>query len=120
MPAGGPGQNNGRVSMSSSASLTSGVAGRYATALFEIARDGKALDKVEPDVAALEAALAESADLRDMIASPVYTREDQGRAIAAIAGDDGPRPDRHQHPRPDGAEPPALRRPRPASPRSRR
>jgi F-type H+-transporting ATPase subunit delta len=71
--------------VASSATLTSGVAGRYATALFELAREGKALDQVEADVTALEAALAESADLRDMLASPVFTREDQGNAIAAIA-----------------------------------
>ena len=37
------------------------------------------------DVPALEAALAESADLREMLASPVFTREEQGKAIAAIA-----------------------------------
>jgi F-type H+-transporting ATPase subunit delta len=71
--------------VASSATLTSGVAGRYATALFEIARDSKALDKLEADVAAFEAALAESPELREMLASPVFTREDQGRAIAAIA-----------------------------------
>jgi F-type H+-transporting ATPase subunit delta len=71
--------------VSSSASLTSGVAGRYATALFEIAKESKALDKVEADVLALEAALAESPELREMIASPIFSREDQGRAIAAIA-----------------------------------
>jgi F-type H+-transporting ATPase subunit delta len=71
--------------VSSSASLTSGVAGRYATALFELAKESKDIDKVESDVLALDGALAESADLRDMIASPVFTREDQSRAIAAIA-----------------------------------
>ena len=71
--------------MASSATLTSGVAGRYATALFEIARESKALDKLEADIAAFEAALTESPELRDMLASPVFTREDQGRAIAAIA-----------------------------------
>ncbi len=71
--------------MSSSASLTSGVAGRYATALFEIAKESKALDKVEADILGLEAALAESPELREMIASPIFSREDQARAIAAIA-----------------------------------
>jgi F-type H+-transporting ATPase subunit delta len=68
-----------------SSSLTSGVAGRYATALFEIAKETKALNQVEADVLALEAAMAESPELRDMLGSPVFTREDQGRAIAAIA-----------------------------------
>jgi F-type H+-transporting ATPase subunit delta len=61
------------------------VAGRYATALFEIARDGKALDKVEADIGALGEALATSADLRNVIASPVYSREDQGKAVKALA-----------------------------------
>lgn len=71
--------------MASSGSLTSGVAGRYATAVFELARDGKALDQVEADMTGLEAALAESADLRGMLSSPVFSREDQGKAIAAVA-----------------------------------
>ena len=50
--------NIGRVHVSSSTSLTSGVAGRYATALFEIARDDEVLEKVEADVLALDAAVA--------------------------------------------------------------
>lgn len=70
--------------MSSSASLTSGVAGRYATALFEIAKEGNALDRVESDLDAFAAALADSDDLRRMVASPVYSRDDQGAAIKAI------------------------------------
>jgi F-type H+-transporting ATPase subunit delta len=65
--------------------MTSGVAGRYATALFEIARESNALDQVESDILALQAALAESPELRGMIASPVFTREDQAAAIAAIS-----------------------------------
>ena len=71
--------------MSGAASLTSGVAGRYATALFEIAKESKSLDKVEADVSALDAALSESRDLREMFTSPIFTRDDQARAIAAIA-----------------------------------
>lgn len=71
--------------VSDSAALTSGVAGRYATALFELAKDGHELDAVERDMRALEAALAESADLRDMLGSPIHSRAEQGSAIAAIA-----------------------------------
>lgn len=71
--------------MSSSASLTSGVAGRYATALFEIARDGGSINKVEADISAVAAALEASADLRGMITSPVYSREDQAAAVRALA-----------------------------------
>jgi F-type H+-transporting ATPase subunit delta len=73
------------VAVSSAISLTSGVAGRYATALFEIARESKDLDRLEADLTALETALAESSDLRAMVASPVHTRDELGRAIGAIA-----------------------------------
>ena len=51
-------------------SLTSGVAGRYATALFEIARDGKLLDEVERDIREIETVHANSADFREILASP--------------------------------------------------
>lgn len=71
--------------VASSATLTSGVAGRYATALFEIARDGKLLDEVERDLREIETIHATSADFRQILASPIHTREEQGRAIAAIA-----------------------------------
>jgi F-type H+-transporting ATPase subunit delta len=65
--------------------LTSGVAGRYATALVEIAKDGKLLDEVERDIGEIEAIHANSADFRELLASPVHSREEQGKAIAAIA-----------------------------------
>lgn len=68
-----------------SSALTSGVAGRYATALFEIARDGKLLDEVERDLREIETVHANSADFREILANPVYTREEQAKAIAAIA-----------------------------------
>ena len=71
--------------MAGTASLTAGVAGRYATALFELAQSAHALDRVEADLLAVEAALAESPELRDLISSAVYTRADQGRALAALA-----------------------------------
>ena len=68
-----------------SSSLTSGVAGRYATALFEIARDGKLLDEVESDLREIETIHANSADFREIPRQPRLTREEQGKAIAAIA-----------------------------------
>ena len=71
--------------MSDSASISSGIAARYATAVFELAKDEKALKALEGDVDALDVALSGSADLRDVITSPLYSREDQARAIAAIA-----------------------------------
>jgi len=61
-----------------------GLAGRYATALFELAQEAKAVDRVSDDLAKLDRALAESADLRRLVRSPVIAREDQGRAMAAL------------------------------------
>jgi F-type H+-transporting ATPase subunit delta len=71
--------------VSEPASISSGIAARYATALFDLSKEEKGLSTLEGDADALDAALAASADLRDLIASPILTREDQGRAIAAIA-----------------------------------
>lgn len=72
--------------MSEPASISSGIAARYATALFDLAKDEGALAALEGDVDALDAALADSADLRDLISSPLYMRDEQGAAIVAIAG----------------------------------
>jgi len=69
----------------SEASISTGIAQRYATAVFELAKDGNDVAAVEKDLDALETALAESDDLADMINSPVYSRDAQGKAIAALA-----------------------------------
>ncbi|WP_073249233.1 F0F1 ATP synthase subunit delta [Shimia gijangensis] len=71
--------------MSEPASISSGIAERYATAVFEIAKETKTLSDLEGGLDDLSSALADSADLRDLITSPVYTREVQGKAIAGIA-----------------------------------
>jgi F-type H+-transporting ATPase subunit delta len=68
-----------------SASESSGIAGRYATALFELAEESGSLETAERDVAALKEALAESEELRTVISSPIYGREETGQAIAAVA-----------------------------------
>ncbi len=71
--------------MSEPVSISTGIAQRYATAVFELAKEGKNLKAVEGDLDALEAALADSADFRDLITSPVYTRDEQGAGVGAIA-----------------------------------
>lgn len=62
----------------------SGLAGRYATALFELAAESKTLDAVANDLARLHVLIAGSADLARLVRSPVFTREEQGRAIDAV------------------------------------
>lgn len=62
----------------------SGVAGRYATALFELARDENSIDAVKTDLDNFDAMLAESADLARLVRSPVFTSEIQLKAISAV------------------------------------
>ena len=70
--------------MPSASSGISGVAGRYAAALFELTDEQKQLDEVAADVATIRELLCESADLRRLVASPIIGRDDQGRALAAV------------------------------------
>lgn len=76
---------SGRDHVADSASLVSGLAGRYATALFELAEEADRLPEVERDLAAVKEALVDSADLRDLISSPIYTREQQAAGVAGVA-----------------------------------
>jgi len=61
-----------------------GLAGRYATALFELADEAKALDTVASDLSRIRALIEGSADMARIVRSPVFSRDEQGRATAAI------------------------------------
>jgi F-type H+-transporting ATPase subunit delta len=61
-----------------------GMAGRYARALFELALDAKSVDAVKTDLDKFEAMISESADLARLVRSPVFGAEDQSRALAAV------------------------------------
>ncbi|MGE0500708.1 MAG: F0F1 ATP synthase subunit delta [Rhizobiaceae bacterium] len=71
--------------MAQSAPPISAVAERYAGSLFELARDAKSLDSVEKDLGRFEALLAGSDDLKRLISSPVFSADDQLKAISAVA-----------------------------------
>ena len=60
------------------------MAGRYATALFELALESNAIDSVTADLAKFEALITESPDLARLVRSPVFTAEEQSRAVAAL------------------------------------
>jgi F-type H+-transporting ATPase subunit delta len=64
--------------------IVSGVAGRYATALFELALEAKALDGVAADLQRFEDLLGASADLARVVKSPVFTAEEQANALGAV------------------------------------
>ncbi len=71
--------------MDQSSGIQASLAGRYALALFELARDEKKIDAVGTSLATLKQALAESDDLRALTASPLVGRDDQANAAAAVA-----------------------------------
>lgn len=79
------GQKIGRVDVSEPASISSGIAERYATAIFEIAKESNSLAKLESNITDLAATLDGSDELRDVIASPVLSRSEQGEVMAALA-----------------------------------
>ncbi|SLN42031.1 ATP synthase subunit delta [Pseudooceanicola marinus] len=81
----GTGPKIGRVDVSEPASISYGIASRYAQAVFDIARENGKLKELETNIKDLAEALASSDDLRDMILSPIYTRAEQEKAILAVA-----------------------------------
>ena len=70
--------------VSEAETMVFGVAERYATALFELASDNGELEAVEADIARFETLRRESADLRRLMKSLVFSTEDQIRAIGAV------------------------------------
>lgn len=65
--------------------LISGVAERYASSLFELALEAGSVDAVGADLDRFQALMEESEDLRRLVASPVFSAEEQQKAIAAVA-----------------------------------
>jgi F-type H+-transporting ATPase subunit delta len=62
----------------------SGIAGRYALAVFELALETKSIETVERDFAALKTMLAESADLARFVRAPVFNRDEQAKGMNAL------------------------------------
>ncbi|MEE4199238.1 F0F1 ATP synthase subunit delta [Erythrobacter sp.] len=71
--------------MDISAGIQASLAGRYASALFDLASEAGNVSAVENDLAALDQALDQSPELRSVTASPQLSRKQQGDAISAIA-----------------------------------
>jgi F-type H+-transporting ATPase subunit delta len=67
-----------------SGGIQASLAGRYATALFGLARDENKIDAVSRSLAALEAALGDSEDLKALVSSPLVSRADAIKAIRAL------------------------------------
>ncbi len=70
--------------MTDNVSLISGVASRYAAALLDLAEEKNAVAQVENDLDAFEALLGESQDLVRLIRSPVFSADEQLKALDAV------------------------------------
>src|SRR6266404_3011302 len=76
--------NNKERAVAAEDPSVSGVSGRYATALFELARDEKSIDAVKADLDKFDAMLVESADLKRLVRSPVFSADTQLKALTAV------------------------------------
>jgi len=75
--------------VSSETTGTTGLAGRYATALYDLAESASKLDQVAADLKSLRSMINDSDDLNRVISSPVLTRNEQVRAMTALCGKAG-------------------------------
>lgn len=70
--------------MAKEETIVTGMAGRYASALFDLAREQRATAQVAADLGRFSAMLAESPDLARLVRSPAYSAEDQVKALGAV------------------------------------
>lgn len=70
--------------MAAEISSVSGVSGRYATALFDLARDERSIDTIKADLDGFDALIASNPDLARLVHSPVFTADEQARALNAV------------------------------------
>ena len=71
--------------METSGGIRASLAGRYASALFDLARDQRQIESVGNSLDALGQALLDSKDLAELVSSPLVSRDEAGKAFAAIA-----------------------------------
>jgi F-type H+-transporting ATPase subunit delta len=76
--------NFGDFALAAQVSLVSGMAGRYAQALFALCQESGATDKAAADLAAFAELVRSSADLQRFVKSPVFSAEEQVKALDAL------------------------------------
>lgn len=72
------------VPVADTSQTVSGVAERYASSLYELASEARSVDQIGAELAGFQTLINESADLKRFIESPVFSAEDQLRAVAAV------------------------------------
>jgi F-type H+-transporting ATPase subunit delta len=68
-----------------SGGIRASLAGRYASALFDLARDQRQIESVGKSLESLSQALVDSKDFNELVTSPLVSREEAGKAFAALA-----------------------------------
>ncbi|HSQ99362.1 MAG TPA: F0F1 ATP synthase subunit delta [Sphingomicrobium sp.] len=71
--------------METSGGIRASLAGRYASALFDLAREQRQIESVGKSLDALSQALVDSKDFNELITSPLVSRSEAGKALAALA-----------------------------------
>ena len=71
--------------METSGGIRASLAGRYASALFDLARDQRQIESVGNSLDALGQALLDSKEFSDLVGSPLVSRDEAGKAFAALA-----------------------------------
>jgi F-type H+-transporting ATPase subunit delta len=72
------------VKVASKQASSAGLAGRYATAIFDLAQEEKAVDAVAGDFASLKQLIDETPDLARLVRAPVFSREEQAKGLNAV------------------------------------
>lgn len=80
----GPDARDARDAVAGEDKTVSGMAGRYASALFDLATEAGQVDQVQADLARFKALLDGSDDLKRLVKSPVFSADDQAKAVVAI------------------------------------
>ena len=71
--------------METSGGIRASLAGRYASALFDLARDQRQIEAVGNSLGALGQALLDSKDFAELVSSPLVSRDEAGKSFAALA-----------------------------------
>ena len=71
--------------METSGGIRASLAGRYASALFDLAREQRQIESIGNSLEALSQALVESKEFNELVTSPLVSREDAGKAFEALA-----------------------------------
>ena len=71
--------------MDNSGGIRASLAGRYASALFDLARDQRQIESVGKSLEALGQAILDSKDFAELVSSPLVSRDEAGKAFAALA-----------------------------------